>query len=113
MKVLRYLMALSALRVLVWRLVKIRALLRAVSSSTSVAPIPWNDAVQKAIETLVQKAGLWAQATALLLAALVTLWVAKSDEPRLALSPHLLPEIATWLVGVSMLLAGLYCYNEY
>jgi hypothetical protein len=89
------------------------ALLRAVASTTSVTAVPYNDAVQKGVELLVNQSGSWAQATTLLLGALAALWIAKGDEPRLALRLRLWPEIVIWCAGVFMLGAGLYCYNDY
>src|SRR5216117_409393 len=107
MRVVRPVFALIALGILVWRLVRITVLLRAVASTTSVTAIHWNEPVQKAIEMLVGQSSLWAQATAILLGGLVALWLAKGDEPQLALNRRQWPEIITWLVGAFMLLAGL------
>lgn len=113
MRFVRPVFALIALGLLVWRLVRITVLFRAVASTTSVMAIQWNEPVKKAIDMLIGQSSLWAQASAILLGGLVALWLAKADEPQLSLNRRQWPEIMTWLVGAFMLLAGLYCYNEY
>ena len=112
MRFVRSVFAVIALGFLIWRLVRIKVLFCAIASTTSGA-IQWNEPVQKAVDMLIGQATLWAQASALLLGGLVALWLAKADEPQLVLNRSHLPEIVTWLVGAVMLLAGLYCYNEY
>lgn len=113
MKLLRACLGVVALVILGWRVVNLWTALDTVASTTSVVGIPYNDAVEKGVELLVQQADSWAQATTLLLAAVAALWIAKGDEPRLALKRRLWPEIAMWVAGVLMLGAGLYCHNEY
>lgn len=113
MRVLRPLLALACLGLAgfeVWSLV---CLLHDIAEITSIRPIPYNVAVQRGVELLTNQAGSCAQLTTLLLGALAALWIAKGDEPRLALSRRLWPEIVMWCTGVLMLGTGLYCYHEY
>ncbi len=109
----RVILALASLGILAWQLVRMKTLLSAVKSTTSVPAVPYNDAVQKGIELLVDQSGTWAQATVVLLGTLVALWIAKGDESGLAFRVELWPEICIWLAGAFMLGAGLYCHNEY
>jgi hypothetical protein len=91
----------------------VRVLFSQIDKVTILTPIPYNDLVQKGIDLLVGQSGSWAQVTGLFLAALAGLWVATGHEPRLAFSRRLWPEVVTWLAGVSMLVAALYCYHRY
>lgn len=98
---------------MVWRIVKMNGLLDAIASATSVVAVPYNDAIQKGVELLIEQSVSWAQATTLLLGVLATLWIAKGDDPRLAFRTRLVPEIAMCCAGMLMLFASLYCYHEY
>jgi peptidoglycan/LPS O-acetylase OafA/YrhL len=110
---IRVVLACTALGTLGWSLHEISSVLDKIASTTSVGAVPYNAAVQKAIEVLIDQSKTWAQVTFVLLGLLAALWVAKSDEPQLALKLHFLPEIVIWVAVIGMLVAGLYCHNEY
>ncbi|MEN6532841.1 MAG: hypothetical protein ABFD89_04210 [Bryobacteraceae bacterium] len=109
----RVTLAVGSVGVVGWRLFSLGWSLGAVASTTSTEGIPYNEAVQKGVELLVQQSDSWARATAFLIAVLAGLWIAKGDRPHLVLQWKLWPEIVMWFAGLFMLCAGLYCYNQY
>ncbi len=110
---LRVALAVTAVGTLIWRLCRISTLSLEIASTTSVVAIPYNAAVQKAIEVLVDESRTWAQVTIVLLGLLGALWLATRDQPQLRITRQLWPEIVTWVAVVTMLIAGLYCHHEY
>lgn len=113
MLLVRVLLAVIALGTLGWRLCRITTLSNDIASTTTVGAIPYNDAVQKSIDILVDQSKTWAQVTFVLLSLVLALWLGKRDQPQLTLTRHFLPEIVIWIAVVFMLIAGLYCHNEY
>jgi hypothetical protein len=98
---------------LVWQLTAMNRLLGEVQSITAIRSVPYNEAVQSAVNLLVEQSTSWSQVALLLLGALAALWIAKKDEAGLALKPQNWPEIVMWLAGVGLLVASVYCHNEY
>jgi len=113
MLLFRIMLAVAAMGSLIWRLFTIATLLHGIAATTSVRAIPYNAAVQKGIEVLVDQSRTWAQITTVLLGLLGALWVAKKDQPQLTISKEFWPEILLWLAVIAMLFAGLYCHYEY
>jgi len=113
MLLVRVALAFTAVGTLIWRLCRISNLSFAIASTTSVVAIPYNAAVQKAIEVLVDESRTWAQVTIVLLGLLGALWLAKRDQPQLRMTRQFWPEIVIWFAAITMLIAGLYCHHEY
>lgn len=99
--------------VLIQQIAAMNRLLAEVGAITSLRSVQYNDTVQSAIDLLVEQSTSWSQVALLMLGALAALWIAKADEARLVLKGHNWPEIGMWLAGFSLLIASVYCHNEY
>lgn len=113
MRLARILLALASLGILAWRVLRMISLVHYIDRTTSVTSLRYNEITQRGIDVLIKQTDSWAQATTILIGVLAALWVAKGDEPRLALTHLLWPEITMWCAGVAMLVLELYCQKEY
>jgi hypothetical protein len=86
MLLVRVSLAFLALGTLGWRLCRISILSHDISATTTVVAIPYNDAVQKAIDISIDQSKTWAQVTLVLLGLVLALWLGKRDQPQLALT---------------------------
>jgi|HubBroStandDraft_4_1064222.scaffolds.fasta_scaffold199712_2 hypothetical protein len=113
MRLIRILFALGSVAILAWRACHMMLLVQSIDLLTSVASLQYNEITQKGIDVIIAQSDSWAQATTILIGVLAALWVAKGDEPQLALRKQLWPEIIMWCAGAFTLLLGLYCQKKY